>query len=75
VVGTCYLGGKTLVEPKKKRIGFDDYIKSKISILISKHIARQMISSKYGKIIHYLLRMDYNLKAMILLIPHLNQDG
>lgn len=33
-------------------MGFDDDCESKISFLISKYVVSQMISSKYGKIIH-----------------------
>jgi NAD(P)-dependent dehydrogenase (short-subunit alcohol dehydrogenase family) len=51
VVG-AYLGGKTIVELEEKEWDRMMTVNLKSAFLISKHVTRQMISSKYGKIIH-----------------------
>jgi NAD(P)-dependent dehydrogenase (short-subunit alcohol dehydrogenase family) len=51
VVG-AYLGGKTVVELEEKEWDLMMNVNLKSAFLISKHVTRQMISSKYGKIIH-----------------------
>jgi NAD(P)-dependent dehydrogenase (short-subunit alcohol dehydrogenase family) len=51
VVGS-YLGGKTVVELEEKEWDLMMNVNLKSAFLISKHVTRQMISSKYGKIIH-----------------------
>ena len=51
VVG-AYLGGKTVVELEEKEWDLMMNVNLKSAFFISKHVTRQMISSKYGKIIH-----------------------
>jgi len=51
VVG-AYLGGKTVVELEEKEWDMMMNVNLKSAFLLSKHVARQMISSKSGKIIH-----------------------
>ncbi len=51
VVG-AYLGGKTVVELEEKEWDLMMNVNLKSAFLISKHVTRQMISSKCGKIIH-----------------------
>ena len=51
VVG-AYLGGKTVVELEEKEWDLMMNVNLKSAFLISKHVTRQIISSKYGKIIH-----------------------
>jgi NAD(P)-dependent dehydrogenase (short-subunit alcohol dehydrogenase family) len=51
VVG-AYLGGKTVVELEEKEWDMIMNVNLKSAFLLSKHVARQMISSKSGKIIH-----------------------
>ncbi len=51
VVG-AYLGVKTVVELEEKEWDLMMNVNLKSAFLISKHVTRQMISSKYGKIIH-----------------------
>ena len=56
VVG-AFIGGKTVVELDEKEWDLMMNINLKSAFLISKHVARQMISSKYGKIIHVSSRL------------------
>src|SRR5215211_4388648 len=51
VVG-AFLGGKTVVELEEKEWDMMMTVNLKSAFLTSKHVARQMISSKYGKIVH-----------------------
>ena len=51
VVG-AFLGGKTVVELEEKEWDLMMTVNLKSAFLISKHVTRQMISSRYGKIIH-----------------------
>jgi NAD(P)-dependent dehydrogenase (short-subunit alcohol dehydrogenase family) len=51
VVG-AYLGGKTVVELEEKEWDLMMNVNLKSAFLISKHVTRHMISSRYGKIIH-----------------------
>ncbi len=51
VVG-AYLGGKSLVELEEKEWDLMMTLNLKSAFLISKHVTRQMVSSKTGKIIH-----------------------
>ncbi len=51
VVG-AYLGGKAIVALEEKEWDMMMTVNLKSAFLISKHVTRQMISSKYGKIIH-----------------------
>ena len=51
VVG-AYIGGKTVVELEEKEWDLMMTLNLKSAFLISKHVTRQMISSKYGKVIH-----------------------
>ncbi len=48
----AYLGGKTVVELEEKEWDLMMNVNLKSAFFISKHVTRQMISSKYGKIIH-----------------------
>ena len=51
VVG-AFLGWKTIVELEEKEWDMMMTVNLKSAFLISKYVTRQMISSKYGKIIH-----------------------
>jgi len=51
VVG-AFLGGKAVVELEEKEWDMMMTVNLKSAFLTSKHVARQMISSKYGKIVH-----------------------
>ena len=56
VVG-AFIGGKTVMELEEKEWDMMMNVNLKSAFLISKHVARQMISSKYGKIIHISSRL------------------
>jgi NAD(P)-dependent dehydrogenase (short-subunit alcohol dehydrogenase family) len=56
VVG-AFIGGKTVVELDEKEWDLMMNLNLKSAFLISKHVARQMISAKYGKIIHVSSRL------------------
>ena len=56
VVG-AFRGGKTVMELEEKEWDMMMNVNLKSAFLISKHVARQMISSKYGKIIHVSSRL------------------
>ncbi len=48
----AYYGGKTLVDLEEKEWNLMKTSNLKSTLLLSTHVTRQMISSKYGKIIH-----------------------
>ena len=48
----AYLGGQTVVDLEEKEWDLMMTLNLKSAFLISKHVIRQMISSKYGKVIH-----------------------
>jgi NAD(P)-dependent dehydrogenase (short-subunit alcohol dehydrogenase family) len=56
VVG-AFRGGKTVMELDEKEWDLMMNLNLKSAFLISKHVARQMISAKYGKIIHVSSRL------------------
>jgi NAD(P)-dependent dehydrogenase (short-subunit alcohol dehydrogenase family) len=56
VVG-AFRGGKTVMELEEKEWDMMMNVNLKSAFLISKHVARQMISAKYGKIIHVSSRL------------------
>lgn len=56
VVG-AFRGGKTVMELDEKEWDLMMNLNLKSAFLVSKHVARQMISAKYGKIIHVSSRL------------------